>query len=888
MNTPKRKVYYPAPDASLIELLNKLLREAANKMLSGKDLRFPSPQRTTRGSIEVIRAKLGNFQEHWSDWSLGKWPEDEPLAHPEYTNALLEFLKGSFGHKKFEPEAFKQNAKDVHAFLVSKPDRAETVKQARKLLESYKATILGKEPSWTPPLELSADAVLAEDGLDVDGDSKNDVVIPPGTPTRIDPRIYSGAQREAFHPETRRIVATLAELEREKSHLIPTGLPALEYQVGRDPGASEGVDEQKRLLYGGLSDISLGFTVHDYVAAKFSFQRSVSEQIASLVINAAEDFTSHTIIARPGQGKSLALAQILARLTSTSGLWTFWSIQISMSDRAKSAPFRCDEDVRAIENYFRLLERCECFPKRLIFLFDDFSNRPRSDAPAITRFHRWCQEYSEQEGRPISLVFSANDRRHTLSSGNDTMDLIIDEADEQRLFTVLTETKPIVVRKRSSLDEMLVVHFEEKRHIKDDVQSFSDFIIRHSDRVDDFTPNWITDLESESSISLKVLPAIAASQLLDLALPEHIAHRIAELGTASPKSLADVSRRISRQRRAGNDPADDRWDGYVLISPYHARSLLDGLKKLNENFLKEMFFEIVGHSLSRAKIDLKRWNLTDEGYVRHLFHRLARKVFNRLDRLADGPSIADELFATYGETIAGNLRTQFDPDLCARWAGTFSTLNLFGRFGIDRESPERYVFELCRDVVFSREKSVLSPQAFVLSMESMEALCKSFRHEKSVIELARNAEGAINLDAVLLAALDGSDSQWERRANEVLHSYVKFSLAVPNQNRWEACRRVLEVYEGAERIFATKRAQLDAANYLELANCVWMRKNNKDDVELRAHYLRLARHSVLSQFRQQGMWNRRVQNQIRAFERDYRHGVEAMNMADAKVEDGIE
>jgi hypothetical protein len=886
MSTLRKQVSFSPPDKGLVDLLNGLLKEAADTMHSDDgNLLFPAKD-TARGSVEAIRLSMaaGFRKKDWSRWRKGRWPGDQPFSQRRFTDALLAFSKGSLDHPWFATARPKKTVKEVYTFLVAEPKRARRVEDARRGLETYKALIFAVDGS-RPALELGAEAALSESRLYEDVNDHENVVIPPAAPIRIDSRIYNGTQREAFHPETRRIVANLAELQRENNHTIPAGLPALEYKVRLNPAASVAVERQKRLLYGGMVDLSLGFTVHDYVAANFAFQRSLSERISNSIINAEDRFTSHTIIARPGQGKSLALAQILARLTSMPGLWTFWSIQNSVSDLAKSVPFRCDEDVQEIENYFRLLERCECFPKRLIFLFDDFSNRPLSDAPAITRFYRWCQEYSEREGRSISLVISANDRRHTLSSEEDTLELKIDEADERRLFTMLTDTKPNPVKKRCSLDEMLAAHFEEKRHIKDDVQSFADFIIRHSDRVDDFTPNWFSDLENESSTSQKVLPAIAVSQLLDLALPEHIAHRIAGLDIGSQISLTDLSRRISR-------PADDQWGGYVLSSPRQARSLLDRLDKLNEKFLRGIFVDIVGHSLSQAKADLELWKITDEGYVRHLFHRLAKRNYNRLDGLANGPSFANELFVAYGETIIENLRTQFDPDLCARWAGTFSTLSLFGRSGIDRESAERYVYELCRDVVFSRANSVRGPQAFVLLMGSMEALCINFRDEKAVHELAANAEGAINLDAVLVAALDGSDSQWERRANEVLHSYVKFYRSIPNKDIRETRGRILDVYEGAEQTLKRKGVGLDAANYLEMANCVWIYKKNKeydkDDVELRAHYLRLARHSVLSQFRQQGMWNKKVQSQIREFERQFGRGVEEINEVGAHVEDAIE
>jgi hypothetical protein len=889
---------WPVPGEALVADLNQLFQAAADRMPSpkGSGLRFPTTS-PLKGARKALRRALG-LQESWSDWCKGEWPADSPYMHVTYTEALVKFLGGSPEHnRKFKVTSYLQNAKEIHGYLVSDQELAPKVEDTRKRLETYLSTLL--QLGRRAPIETgSAHAVARDDNSEPETNFRESL-----TANVECENNYVGMQCDA-NLENRRIVGSLDELRHEQdARIVPAGLRALEYKVRTRPPSSNAYDQEKQTLYGGRSDLSLGFTVHDYVAANFAFQRSISEQISNAIIEADDSFTSHTIVARRGQGKSIALAQILARLSSTAGFWTFWSINDRTADpRNKTpdpentSPFVCEEDRdgRAVKSYFRLLEHCGCVPRRLVFLFDDFSNRQLADARAISRFHRLCEDYAKQENRAISFVLSASHRSHSLSSPKNTLALTLDEADEQRLYTMLVETKPNWIKKRYPLDKMLSTFLEEKRHIKDDVQSFADFIIRNSTPLDEFTPRWwFSDLQAEPQASRKVLPIIAASQLLDLALPAHIAHHIAGLQIGLTKNLTDMSSRISPQKRDDNFPAEDQWDGYVLSSAYQARSLLDRERKLNALFLREAFLEIVSLSLARAKDQLDLWFVTDEEYLRHLLHRLSKKDHNRLSGLVAGPSLAAELFATYGETIVTVLRRHVDSNRYARWAGTLSRLGAFsrlgadGQFGGDRQSPERYVCELCCEVIALGVGSVNSPQAFVLLMKAIESLCRSFDKESQVIKLAQDALRTIDLDIILSAALDEKDSQQERRANEVLHVYVSFLLSVPDADKREVRSHILRLYENAEKTLLGRGVRLDAANYLKRSDVLIPRygmegRYDNRDVELCAHYLRLARQTVLSQFREQGLWRRSVERSVRTFERRFHRSIEKRNEAVAK------
>jgi hypothetical protein len=178
-------------------------------------------------------------------------------------------------------------------------------------------------------------------------------------------------------------------------------------------------------LYGGFHPNRLDLTALDFTVLGFPFERNVAGRLCSNINHSQECFSSHAIVARPGQGSSIALAQTLLKLCAGIGHFAFWTFD-------HAAPFGCEQDISSIQNYFSIFDRVGQLPKRLIFAFDDLSKRSQGDRKRINAFQNWCQEYAHREKRNISFLFSLNDEGYSLSPERNTITLNLEEDEERR------------------------------------------------------------------------------------------------------------------------------------------------------------------------------------------------------------------------------------------------------------------------------------------------------------------------------------------------------------------------------------------------------------------------------------------------------------------------
>ncbi len=463
---------------------------------------------------------------------------------------------------------------------------------------------------------------------------------------------YSGKQRDRAHSQTQAIWRQLEQVLCQPGLNAPAGLHAFEYVLRPHTRTRDLTLEQKRILYGGVPRSNFRLSPPALVAWGLAFQRELVDTIYTGVLHDAGRFTSHTIIAHPGQGKTLSLAQLLVRFCDTPGFWTFWSFSCDV-------PFATEHGERCVHAYREVFQAAGVMPARIVFIFDDLHRR--TDFGAIEEFHSWCEFLDDPSGPAISIICGCGQREVSLSAGN-AFSLRLTAIDEDRLFHSLTETDPILARKiHSSLDELLGA-FPARQIYKDDVQSFTDHIIQHCDPVPDFEPNWISDLNSETPLVRRLIPIVAVPQLLDLAVPEHLANAAAEFeyGEGPSPAMVLASSRLLSRGKASDEEDEDRWGGYVLRSPRYAKSVLG---RLQEASLTETFAALVRHSFARSRSNFHSWLATDAEFVRLIFQRLARWEYNRLanvadgmQRVADGKRIANVLFSEFGEPIASLLK----------------------------------------------------------------------------------------------------------------------------------------------------------------------------------------------------------------------------------------
>ena len=860
---------YPPPDEEGLSDPIEELFAAASLMLnsSGRGLRY---QRNQDESIEEVRTALG-LQARWGNWRNGKLPLGRQRR---FTDILIDFFSGSFKHHHFTNPGnygapreidYKKHGAAILEFLQEhRPKKLEPILEK---LATYSLE-LAKIKQATGLSSHSARAVAQQATVESHKLS--------GPSLSTSDQSYVGTQKNLSNQQTQAILRILNTAHRSNGNAVaPSSLASLRYEV-RPYSRSVATLREKRALYGEVLDTPLGLSQLDFAAMRLTFDRSQAGTLYSSITETPDRFSSHTIIAHPGQGKSITLAQVLLRLFETAGYWTFWSF-----DPAR--PFDCEHSSHCVEKYFALFRQARFVPRRIVFVFDDLQRRSTADRTAIHEFHSYC-EYHSSIDAGISFLFSSTDPEDTMSPEQNTIRLRLDTDDEDKLYEILTEAQPIIVNKAYDTLEDLLADHPAKHHYKNDVQSLTDFIIQHSAPVRDFTPDWFSDTKNESPATQRTLAVVAVSQLLDLPLPEHIAHRMeifdGEIPLESPGALIETSRRISR----GGEENPDGWRGYVLSSPHYARSLLARRGKLEEPFISETIARMIEHSLVRAESDFRRWNVSDAEFVRHMFQRLAKRRFNRLEHFANGSRIAAKLFSDYGSRISHILRSQRAVMNCARWAGAFSYLfpdGTLGQFRPGDNVEERIVYDLCSYVL--REVRVIeSSQAFVPLMRAISTLCVKFKDEIRVRDLASAAEQAIDLNKVLKSGIAINDPEWERRANEVVLSYVRFLTAIPGRQRWEAYREVANTYQNVEQSFSTG-FQFDARNWIERANTVWIRDNS--DIEQSAAFLRKARATISNRVREQAKWKPLVDDCIVKFEKRHHRRIDDFpNEAKATLE----
>ncbi|MGY4282586.1 hypothetical protein ACVWXO_001806 [Bradyrhizobium sp. LM2.7] len=855
-NTRPRRQEHAPPDA-VFNAVEELFELAKNGMPDPKNAARAALRYRDRDgdpSIEAIRQAVG-LQPRWSFWSLASWQYGDRLSQQRrFANLLIDFFSGTFERDHFSDTKVREEAEAIVGHL----RRMASVKldQAIKVLTNYSSDLLRRQMERESPKESGHPVLVTV---------ASQIPTPHANGTK-----YCGAQNDETHEQTAALCRSFkSALENPDANGPPLGLFTLNFELRSQYTRGPALRSQKEALYGGIPDAPLKLTPLDFAASELTFDRTLAAEVYLKIVNCPANFSSYSILSYPGQGKSIVLAQVLLRLSATPGYWSFWSFDVGKS-------FKCEDSEQCVERFYRLMRQSECVPRRQIFIFDALDRRSQTDFDAIFDFHSYCEKYSNRNGAEISFLFSSSDLERSLT--DDTFELSLDKRDETRLYEAMLAAEPRMAAKAyDTIDEMLrtcpLIH-----SWKNDVQSATDYIIQNSKPIRDFTPNWFSDLNDETELAQRALTVIAVSTLLDLALPDHIAHELSEpnreqaIFARKAGALVSSSRRIA-YRKIVDTAGSGEWPGYVLKSPYYASSLLQRLKRLNEAFVKETIMRMFDCSLTRAEHNMLLWKATDAEFIRHLFHRLAKRKVNRLSGFSDGTRIAAELFASYGDRLLRVLQSQKSAADLSNWAGTFSYLLVPGsprRFNGDTTTTEQMIYNLCSSAL-KENRVIQNSQTFVTLLLAIRALCDPYAGEKKIKDLADTTEQMFDLARVLDSVGGDSSAEAERRANQVVLSYAKFLRRIPDRKLHEKCRTISSVYEHAEERFLATGFRLDAPNWLERAEVVWIRRADSASIARRARYLQEAR--AATELRPQLKYKAEVERSITKFEMEYRRAI---------------
>ncbi|MBV9992960.1 MAG: toll/interleukin-1 receptor domain-containing protein [Alphaproteobacteria bacterium] len=566
--------------------------------------------------------------------------------------------------------------------------------------------------------------------------------------------------------------------------------------------------QQKFILYGGFTPATvLNLSVLEMEAAQLTFKRDSAHHIAASIIAQPGGFSAYTILARPGQGKTIALAQIVARLCREPGLVTFWRL-----DQHDLPPLDRQTELDALYDAFR---KAGAMPRKVTFVIDNISNN--EEAGCLFRFYSKAKAFSDAIGASVSIVTATIDDEVTLASASENLvQLMLTPAEEERVFHALTEAPPIVAYKRFDTYADMLLRHPRKRDYENDVPSFIEYVLKNSTPAPQFRESWFSDIQQESDAAQRAIAFLAASQIFGLAVP----HRLTSAALANEgirgdaNAIARLSHRISRVK--------GDWPGFALTSGYRAQIVLRSLGKLDKDFILATFRETMRSSIEFAEANTQAWVVQEVEYIRHIFQRLTKMQFYPIPEVKneDRLDIADALIADFGSRIIDILHRAADERLYAQWAGTLCMLR---SFRMRDKSLAVEVRRLCERAVGDDGAHIRDPKTLTMVLRAARQLAKVYGNGGDILNLTDKIVAFSNFERVLTAQVAVSSPDTELRCNALLHAYVLFERA-----RWgnksepgpEGKKRIGALYAHADRQFRGKELHLDVGNLLQWADVV--------------------------------------------------------------------
>lgn len=617
---------------------------------------------------------------------------------------------------------------------------------------------------------------------------------------------------------------------------------------------------QKSELYGGLSGrYTIDLSPMTIVELNLSFSREVVETILNEIQNQVSRFCVYSIVSRPWQGKTIALAQLTHRLTRMPGFFTMWSIEGEGTD----VDIYVDGLISELFDHFQNIDFA---PKHLVIVFDGVSIRTR--CRAAFQLCLECRRLSTIYKTPISLLLSSRDVS-ALPDSSHIFHLELTETDEQNAYDKMAFDEPRIVNSSSiKLSEIFQKNPQIKRLYSNDIHSFIDFVANSLVPFENFKTRMFANIEDTAEDVKYLLCGLAVSELWDLPIPDRIALRLANNYLAKTNNTIDDMLRYSERISV----ISDEWDGVGLSSPYHARTLLDGAGLFKGEFINSTLSEIVFHSLEYAKENISEWLQKESEYTRHIVQRLSKRdlyIYAGLNK----HSIIGRIMKDKIKEIRDILKGVDDTGILARWAGTLSACPNISPPRSRRKDIQRLpifaftVLDLCWRVNHEGAKKINQAEVAVGVLRATRRLVQYYPLNLAIKHLAREVVSNTKLEKIFLLEISRNEFDVERRCNEILHAYVKIVNSSPADVLGEIREQVDDEVKSAENFFRQNGdMKFDAGNLLERARSIAIVEGDRASVEERRYYLTEALRAISENPREQATWENSILKEMRMLE----------------------
>jgi hypothetical protein len=423
--------------------------------------------------------------------------------------------------------------------------------------------------------------------------------------------------------------------------------------MGMPPaGLSEREVAAKAQLYGGKATLRL--TPLDYVGLGHTFQREKVGHLATRIAASDRPCSSFTLKARRGAGLSIALAQLVRSFDMDPRVRVFSVIgNRSRTLHLLEALSRWQSKARALADWAQ--EQAGEVDRILLVIDDVWGDAPIGEVYLI-HFRNLCSElFTRNNGPKLSFVFGSFGAAKGLDEDG-PVPLKLTDLDRAACYAKMAEAEPTIIRGYAG-------GMPEARQIGDDAQALIDFHLQHGRPHRATVEHWLARLDDLTDVQVTMLAAIAAAELLDLAVPESVAVRLCTARGIAGR--ADVEEIVAANDRL--TILDEGGPAVGLSCPWRAKSILQRSERLTHEFLLPTFQEMIEAALAiyESGRDDARQCLD---FARHVFQRLGKREYYPLK---DKEQMGREVLGRFLDRLA-TLSGQWTVEERAKWAGTIA------------------------------------------------------------------------------------------------------------------------------------------------------------------------------------------------------------------------
>ncbi|MDR3472898.1 MAG: hypothetical protein P4M09_14645 [Devosia sp.] len=604
-------------------------------------------------------------------------------------------------------------------------------------------------------------------------------------------------------------------------------------------------------LYGGKSAGS-AISPLDLVVQGVAFTRSQADDIANGIGATGEMLTSYTLVAQGGQGKTLALAQIINKICNQSEILVLWSFASKLSDEDHNAEDLVDDLIKTVSNAPSKI-------RKVVFVFDDLSRR--SDFWIIRALYEAAGWMANTNVR-MSFVGATADDQYSFG---ETTNLELTKADEASAYHAML-SHSLIVGYLGGLDKFRVDH-PEKRSYTDDVQSFLSLIARHCNPTDELKrASVIFDHAALPGWKVRTLDAVAVTQTLDLSLLGSIALRV--LGAVAWEPSTQISKLDDIVTSVeGINRVTGEFPGLALRSPHYARAVLEADEKLT----KANFFDIV------AEVSVQVLSLPEDAtfpklkmldYFRHLLQRLGKWDVYKLP-IVDRRQVAREVLkGALHNRLYDHVLATGRPEAMARWAGTVAPLIDREDFsaGLSSTTAPGFVLLFCQRLLTEKRyrNATIREAESILSLLRAASFLVPYREHALVEDFLHDLHNRVNpVKAIAKQLTKDTKGKQNYHANQVFHAFCEFNKKTKFASPWQ--EYVRKVVTDIERELVPIGFNFDVASDVVAANSFLYGKPRPESINRARRHLLHAYDVIISDPWQQATWRKQLKDKVVEF-----------------------